>query len=212
MENNFYKNYIIKEYLTAGFARDNFVVEMCDKRLLDFVKQHIVTNEDVKTCVINLSHENETNLEKTLNACENDFQKKLLARDYFETLFMQELLKFCTDFEVENNLESVTKALLSGDFNIARKEHINSPTPFDIQQIIKKIGKVELYVFLDNIQNKHLQQAVNNHITSRTNYTIKVFSTHRFSTYYDQAGNLIQSPHDYIIPNFINFNTEEDQR
>lgn len=209
MENNFYKNYLIKEYLTAGFARDNFVIEQCNDHLFEFVKNSICRNTEVKTCVINLTKENELKLSKTLDCCNNDFQKKLLARDYFETLFMQELLKFSPDEIVNMQLKNVSDSLLSGKFEIARGVHIDSPTPFDIQQKIKSIGKVELYIFLENIENKYLQQAVNNHIASRTNYTIKVFATNKLATYYDQAGNLIQSPHDYIVPNFDLLNNDD---
>ena len=66
--------------------------------------------------------------------------------------------------------------------------------------------KFELNIFLDNTQNIYLQQAINNFISSREPFSVKLFATQeRLSTYCDQLGNFIQSPHDYMNMNVNKF-------
>ena len=64
--------------------------------------------------------------------------------------------------------------------------------------MIKKIGKIELNIFLSDAENVFLQRAINNYLAAREPYSIRVFSNkNKFPCYYDQSGNVIQAVHDY---------------
>jgi len=201
--NDYFKNY----YLSCGNTRDNFIFENCPKDFITLAQKSLNQNsEKVKSCNILLTTDIENKLNKTLEKFENDFQKKIIANGFFITLFLREIVKE-QNYEKEklNFLENGIAALLTGDIKNVKDYIINSPTPLDIEKTIKEIGKIELNIFLVDTQNIYLQQAVNNYISSRLPYSVKIFTNKQLPTYYDQNGNFIQAPHDYMNVNVYNF-------
>ena len=70
--------------------------------------------------------------------------------------------------------------------------------PYNITSRAKSIGDIELNIFVYGVFDKYTQQAINNFISSREPYSIKMFLIDKMSSMYDQLGNFIQSPHDYM--------------
>jgi hypothetical protein len=96
-------------------------------------------------------------------------------------------------------LKEQIKAFYNNEFWKVKQFHATSFFPNDVAEYSKKFGKIELNFFLIETKNVELQRAINNFISSRTPYSIKIFTTNaKLSSYADQAGNLIQSPHDYM--------------
>ncbi len=192
----------INYYLTSGRTHDNFIFENCPIEFINEAEKLLKSSTtDTKSCVIRLSRDIEENLEKTLSQCENDFQKSIIARDLFLSIFMTKLIELSNgDVEQKEKLENGINAILSGDFEKSKKYHVLSPMPYDITKMIRKIGDFELNIFLINTKNKFLQQAINNFISAREPYSIKVFATSsQLPSYLDQNGNLMQSPHDFMF-------------
>ena len=193
--------YFESEYLTAGRTYDNFVFEKCSNEFLRAAKLRLgkISNE-VKPCVVFLDRMKESCAEKTLDCCESEFQKKILARDFVMALIFKELLKHKTNEQVSIEfVNSQLDAFLRGDFEAVKQMHSSSFMPHDVRQMAKELGKIELNFFLENTENKYFQQAVNVFISSREPYSVKIFTnSDRLVTYYDLNGNIIECPHDYM--------------
>jgi len=195
--NEYFKN----EYLTCGKTRDNFIFENCPAELIKIAQKELsVHANSTKSCLITINSDTESQLEQIFDQCATDFQRKLLARAFFDSMFYHILIKSDPTMSKQKILiEQGIFSMLQGNFEKAKRFYSQSPTPLDIQEAVKKAGKVELNVFLINTKNRFLQQAANNHISARTPYSVKLFSTSKnLPTYADQNGNRIECPHDYI--------------
>ncbi len=193
--------YFESEYLTAGRTYDNFVFEQCSNEFLKAAKLRLgKSREDVKSCVVCLDRIKELGAEKTLEYCEEEFQKKLLARDFIMALIFKELLKHKTnEQESIEFVDAQLDAFSRGDFETAKHMHSSSFMPHDVKQMAKELGKIELSFILEATENKYFQQAVNVFISSREPYSVKIFTNNdRLLTYYDLNGNLIECPHDFM--------------
>ena len=82
--------YFESAYLTPGQTRDNFIFENCSHDFV-FKAEKLLKREsqDVKACNIVISKKTEALLTATLDKCDNDYQRKLLARDFFNSLFIR---------------------------------------------------------------------------------------------------------------------------
>lgn len=195
--NKYYKS----EYLTCGKTRDNFIIANCPREFIDIARESLSRDDNgVKSCQLNISRREEEGVEKTLQCCANDLQRSFIARDYVCSLFMKETLRGVKEKELfVKSLESGISAILAGDFEKARDFHVGAPFPSDIRMMVRKYGKVELNIFLIDTQNKFIQQAINNFISAREPYSIKLFTTNeKLASYVDQGGTLIECPHDYM--------------
>ena len=205
-----------EDYLTCGRTRDNFIFENCPIEFMENAKDLLSKScDEVKSCVVTIDRAMENGFLKTLNKCSNDLQEKSVARDLVASLIIRELLKGeKTEEFPEEELDKGIDALLCGNFGEVKEYHFKSPFPYDVARLMKKVGKIELNIFLENTQNVQLQQAVNIFISSREPYSVKIFTNNeRLPSYYDQTGNLIQSPHDYMTRNvreFIEFEEEKE--
>ncbi len=193
-------NYFKIEYLTCGRTRDNFLFENCPKEFIAAAKRLLeVPANGVKPCAMVITDKLENRFAKTLEQCKDDFEKSVLSRDLVCSICMYELLKGDERFnEKRDEVHKGIIALLSGDYVGAKKYHLNSPMPYEITKTARDMGKVELNIFLIDTTNKYIQQSINNFISSREPYSIKVFANQKLPSYRDQMGNLIQSPHDYM--------------
>ena len=203
--------YFEETYLTCGNTYDNYIFFDCPTTFISYAKEKLSSSSnDIKPCNIEITDIDESFIVKMLDKCDSDFFKKLLARDYIYSLFMIELIKNnpCENDYCKELCDGISdlKSNMGENF---KNFHIVAPTDFDIQQIIRKLGKIELNIFCVNTQNKFIQQAINNLVSSRTPYSIKLFTTNSaLPSYYDQGGNLIESPHDYIHKNFKSLQTD----
>lgn len=196
--------YFIENYLTSGVARDNMVFTNCSDKLLFLAISRL--KEDNNNClsaVISFTDYECSRFEDVLSSLSNKYQKDIVARDYIISRIMEALLakvdsrRLC-DFSI-GQIRSNQEDLFSGDKNRLSNFVSNSPMPFDLEKLIKGIGRVELDFILENFKSRDLQKAINNYLSSRTSYCVRVFTgLDNLITYYDQMGNLIQSPHDYL--------------
>lgn len=205
IEENF-KNY----YLTCGQTYDNFIFEQCPIEFMDVAQMLLSKSENnVKPCNIKICRKQQSELENVFLNCGNDYQKNALARYYITILIMVEFFKDI-DNKVFKSLKEQIECFINNDFEKIKQNYIVGYMPYDVARISKKAGqKIELNIFLIDIDNKDLQQAINNFISSREPYSIKLFTNNQLTTHYDQNGNLIQCPHDYMTRNISKFVTTE---
>ena len=207
--NEYYKN----EYLVCGKTRDNFVIENCPLQFIKLAGESLKNDENgVKSCNVKITAIDETFLEKTLNLCENDLLRSFIARDYVCSIVMIEVLKNVEEQKSYIDLlKEGVKCLLDGNFEKAKEFHSKAPFPSDISSMARRYGRIELNFFMINNSNVFVQQAVNNFISSREPYSVKLFTTNRrLPSYLDQGHNLIECPHDFMTIKIDRF-LEEDE-
>lgn len=209
--NEYFKN----TYLTCGNTYDNFIFEDCPIEFIE-LSYHSLKEDDngVISCCIKLESKVSDALECSLNKCENEFQKKIVARSFFVSLFASEILKKTNNSDLFDTtiLKNGICDILSGDFQKIKDYCLHkSPIPYDIKRVINKNIKIELNVFLIDVNNIYLQRTINNYISSREPYSVKLFSNKKLVSYVDEVGNLIENPHDYMyvdINKFINIDNK----
>lgn len=203
-------DYFKSQYLTTGNTYDHFVFHNCPTELLDFAEKSLSnpTNNCIP-CVIRFTDSEERELAKTIDNCADNYQKTIIARTYYLTRFMKELSSSAGKEYKEFTLESLNEGLellTSGDVDKAKKYYIKSPFMDQIDSFIRRLGKIELDILLDNTSNLYLQKAINNSLSSRTPYSIKVFNTgDRFVTSYTENGQLVEPTHDYLSRNIMDY-------
>ena len=196
-----------KEYLVAGNTYDNFVFENCPKDFLQYAKSRLLQSDgEVKPCVVCLSKEQEDLVSKTLDNCAEDFQKKILARDFITAMVVKQMLdKDCQSDDYEFVCRQIA-AFANNDFETVKQLHAESFMPHDVKRLQRDVGKIELSFVLDSTQNVYLQQAINIFVSSREPYSVKIFTNNEtLPTYYDPNGNLIECPHDFMRRDVNNF-------
>ena len=146
--NEYFKN----EYLTCGKTRDNFIFENCPAELIKIAQKELsVHANSTKSCLITINSDTESQLEQIFDQCATDFQRKLLARAFFDSIFYHILIKSDPTMSKQKILiEQGIFSMLQGNFEKSKDFYLQSPTPLDLQETIKKVGKVELNVFLIN--------------------------------------------------------------
>lgn len=188
-------------YLTAGKTTDNFIFENCPNEFLMLAQQKLTESaNNVKPCCVTLTKETETTVEAVLNCCEQEFQKKLLARDFITSLVMEKVLQdIGQEREFYSQNQQVLQAFMLRDYEMAKSLHVQSFMPHQVAQTSKKYGKIELDFFLNNTSNIYIQQAINLFVSCREPYTVKILTNNkRLPTYYDLNGMLIECPHDFM--------------
>lgn len=206
--------YFVSSYLTPGATRDNFIFENCPAEFLEKAK-HLLSSQEgsVKSCVIEIDSQTEEMIEKTLAGFENNLHKTFISRDYICSEIMRKLLLITnSNPEALSSIESGLKSIKAGDIAESKKYHAIAPMPFDITSFSREVAKFELNFILKNTHNKFIQEAINNFISSREPFSVKIFSSQGLPSYRDQAKNLIESPHDYMkrnIQDFIEYQPEK---
>lgn len=208
-------DFFVNEYLTPGNTYDNFIFENCPEWFLKVAKEKLSNGDNnIKSCCVAITKETEQAFEQILSSCKEEFHKKVLARDLIVAYIMKELL---SDKKQENSYAFVCKqidAFMNNDFEAVKSMHIDSFMPYDVKKFCKDFTKIELNIFLFDMSNKYLQQAINCFISAREPYSVKMFITaERLSTYYDIDGNIIECPHDFMrrdINKFITFDNGKE--
>lgn len=211
--NEYFKN----QYLTCGNTYDNFIFHNCSKELLDIAEQSL--SQDTEGCipvVLRFDRQIESRLSQTLDICADDFQRGVLARTYFFARFMRELLhKFNKTYRhhTVEGLDGGIEKLLSGDFEGSKKFYLMAPFFDEIQSFVRKNGKIELDILLDDTSNIFLQRAINIELASRTPYSVKIFNTgERLISSYSESGQLVQDTHDYLSRNISDYVTLKEDK
>lgn len=207
-------DYFKEEYLTCGRTRDNFIFLNCPQEFVYFANERLKQHANSKkSCCVLIDKKLKAKVEQILKKCKNELQTKIVARDFICTLILKQVLKG-EEKAVERFLElkDGMSTFLDGDFDKYKENHHLYPFPLEITSAIKKYGDIELNIFLIDMQNIVLQQAINNFISSREPYSVKMFTTDdRLSTYLDQMGNRIEWPHDYMSVDMIKNVKLEDE-
>lgn len=191
------------EYLMNGVNyTDNVMFLNCPTEFLNVAKEELSKNialKCIKPCCVKIDRDMEEKLEFHLKHCATDFQRQLIARDFVCTLIKREILKHYKDKNSEKHMLNLAiQDYMDDEFYKVKNFHPFAPMPSDITQASKNLDRIELNLFLDNTQNVYVQQAINNFISSREPYSVKLFTNNiNLPTYYDQLGTLIQAPHDY---------------
>ena len=198
--------YFKSQYLTCGNTSDNLVFYDCPRELLDYAEHSLSqSSEQCMPCIIKITSQDEDRLAQTLNNCSSDYEKMILARTYYYTRFMRELVaksnRGYKDFDLDS-LDNGIEMLVSGSVESAKKYYVQSPFIDQIEGFIKNLGKIELDIMLDNTRNVFLQKAINNSLSARSSYSVKIFNTKdRFVTPFTENGQLVEAIHDFSSRN-----------
>ena len=201
-------------YLTPGMTRDNFIFENCPIEFLEQAKV-LLSRQDQQTisCVINLNKHTNKIIGTALELFDSDYHKKLVARDYVCSLIMKNLLtQTLPNKEVIDGLNVGLEAVENADKNAIMGYHSVAPMPYEITNFYRDIGPFELNFILEESQNVYVQQALNNFISSREPYSVKVFANGTLSTYLDQNKTPIENPHDYMKRNVQDFIERQNEK
>lgn len=193
--------YFKEQYLTAGRTCDNYILENCPDDFLILAEDFLSKSDNgVKPCNIKLSSAEQAEIERVLLNCEYVFQEPMIASYYLTTLVMAKLFKGINESQYKL-LQSQLQSFKENDYKQIVQNYLNGGyMHFDVAKQAENLGqKIELNIFLFNIGNKVLQQAINNFISCREPYSVKIFTNaDTLATYYDPNGNIIQTPHDYM--------------
>jgi len=206
--NEYFKN----EYLTAGNTYDNFIFEQCPDELLCIARESLSkSNDKVKSCVVSVGRGLEEKVEKIFDNCKEEFQKKILARDFVSAIILFELLKHkSSEKDAKSFVECQIDSFLNGNFEKVKELHSSTFMPSDISRFARNLGKIELSFVLDSTQNVYLQQAINDYIYSREPFSVKIFTNNdRLPSYCNLNGDFIECPHDYLRKNVNNLLTQK---
>lgn len=130
--NEFFEN----EFLRVGCTYDNFIFENCPNYFLSLAKEKLsVINNNTKPVNIVINRELEERFEKTIINFNNDFHKKILARDFICALIMKKIFDYTNEYcEEKNNVNNQINAFLNNDFNKVKEMHSTSFMPFDVKK------------------------------------------------------------------------------
>lgn len=205
--------YFKKQYLTVGNTYDNYIFRNCPNDFLISAEEFLSKSTNgVKPCNIKIGRVEQEKIERVLLNCEYFWQETTIASYYITTLIMAELFKGI-DEKQYLSLQSQLQNFKENDFKQIMQNYLGDCfMPFDVAEQSKKLGrKIELNIFLFNMDDLALQQAINTFVSCREPYSVKIFTNNeRLTTYYDERGDLIQSPHDYINIDVKKFITIEN--
>lgn len=208
--------YFIEAYLTAGAAKDDFVFDNCPAEFLTQAEQLLSKDSsDAISCVIKITENTEKQLTHIISKTDDPYIKSIIYRDFVAGLVMQQMLQKTAATNIKSRIDQDLlnqgiEAILSGDFEAFKELSSCMPFQFDIESYVRKIKTTtEINFLLENTTNVGLQRSINNFISSRNPYVVKVFTNApNLPVYYDQAGNLIQDPHDYMSRDVNQFITQ----
>lgn len=201
-------------YLICGATYDNFIFENCPKPFMKEAFKLLCEPTTIYPCNVIITKSDEKKVENILNECSTELQKIILARDFITALVMREVLKGIPAKKSSLHvLDLQIKAFLDGEMYKVKQYHFSAYFPSDVARYYGKFGAFEVNFFLLDTNNVYIQKAVNNFFSCRAPYCVKLFTNNkRLPSYLDEAGNLIQSPHDYMTKNVNEYilNKEKD--
>lgn len=211
MENMLINKSFAEEYLACGQARDNMVFTACSNRVLDWIKNYLKNSQQKDIlAVVELSRQDEMGFEQILESCTDEFQKNLLSQEFITSCVLRSAMinagskdDFLSPIEICNKF---LDACQRGDFEGVKQLYTKAPMQYQVAYFVRKYGRLEMDFFLCDTQNKYIQRAINNFLSAREPYCVKVFSnTNLLPSYITSNGQRVESPHDYIDMNINNF-------
>lgn len=205
-----------REYLTCGNTYDNFIFHKCPKSFLHIAQDRLSKdNNGVRPCLIRITRDDEEIIENMLKEYEDyEFYKTIICRDYVNARVLNEVYSRVAEKGASKSvLNEHVKAFKEGELWKVKKHHVSAPFMYEIVDAYKKYGSFEIDFFLEDTENVFIQKAINNFISTRAPFTVKVFTNKdKLPTYYDEGGNIIECPHDYMTRNVNNFiSIKEDE-
>ncbi len=199
-----------KYFLTCGQTYDNFVFENCGQEFMEEAKSLLRESAEGGLCLVEITPEEEKMVERVLGMCKNEVQRKCLARDYIYACVLSGMGEQVEGKEV---VAEQLEAFRNGDYEALAKLHTQSPMMHNIIDTIKECGTKEIVFMLADTQNKTIQKAVNNLMSSRLPCSVKIFTNaSRLVTYFDEGGTVIECPHDFMRRNANDFIVTDDER
>ena len=206
-------DYFRKEFLDCGNTYDNYIFHDCPKDFLPFAYDSLSKDDIyVRSCNVRITRQDEDNVEYTLKECSSELQRIILCSDYVNSRVLKEVYKDIKEkgahFAV---LKETIKAFDEGQLWRVKQLHTCSPFMHDIIDAYKKFGAFEINFFLEDTENILIQKAVNNFISSRAPFSVKLFTNlEHLPTYLDEGDNRIEAPHDYLSMNVRDYITYEE--
>lgn len=208
MEKILINDYFKNEYLTCGNTYDNFIFLNCPKSFLPQAYDSL-SKDDIyrRSCMVKITREDEDNVEYTLKDCSAEFQKLILCRDYVNARVLKEVYKDITEKgAVYSVLKEQIKAFNDGQLWRVKQLHAYGPFISEMIDAYKKFGSFEINFFLEDTKNVYIQKAINNFISSRAPFSVKLFTNlEKLPTYLDEGDCRIENPHDYLTLNIMDF-------
>lgn len=205
-----------RSYLTCGNTYDNFIFHNCPKSFLQVAYDSL--NEDkfgIRPCMVRITKEDEENVEYTLEGCSSDWQKVILSRDYVNARVLKEIYSSVREKGAAYAvLKEQVKAFHEGQLWRVKQLHAYAPFIHEMADSYYNHGKFEVNFFLEDTENVLIQRAINNFLSSRTPFSVKVFTNlEKLPTYTDEGGTLIENPHDYMsvdVHKFIEIKEDDE--
>jgi hypothetical protein len=191
-----------RNYLICGNSYDNFIFHGCPKAFLDVAYKSLSENKfGIVPVLVKITRKDEEIIEDMLKDYQDkEFYKTIICRDYVNARVLNEVYKGTREKSARKSvLSEHVKAFENGEFYKVKQYHATAPFMHDILDAYRSCGKFEVNFFLEDTENVYIEKAINNFMSSRTPFTVKIFATKdKLPTYYDEGGNVIQSPHDYM--------------
>ncbi len=211
--------YFVDNFLTVrANGGDNCVFTNCPDEVLKIAQETLEKeNEAGIAHIIPLSN---GIVSAFGDACEEfeGFYVPILARGLVNGLVMKSLIESKSSEltgreskmlqEINQGLEDMLSCDSNGIIHYLKR----APLSFDISNFVEKNGRHEIVFILRDMKDRRLQQAVNNFLSERSRYVVKVFSDSNLASCLDEGGNLVQCPHDYVSINIKHFIENENQK
>ena len=211
----------VENYLTCGATYDNYIFERCPKDVMLFAGKFSKKTQNDKCKAVNLcfTPADKVFVDKLVDNFKDEYRKKIIAGSYFNLKFMLGIIGTFGDEKCKfkkETLINVIKDFSSTSVDDILNAYLKAPLSFDIDVAVKKIPKFELNIFCFSKQNIYLQMAMNDYISYRLPYSIKLFTdSERLCTYFTSTGGFMQAPHDYLsmdINKFMEREVEEQKK
>ena len=209
-------DYFREAYLRCGNTYDNFVFEGCPKELLEEAYSSLQEEPfGIKSCTIKLTRSIEEVIEKMLEEyADNDFYQTIFFRSYINSKVLQKILE---RFDNKNSakktlIEKLIKDFECGERCDAKELYRVAPFMHEIIECYRKYGKFEVNFILEDTANIYMQRAINNFISSRAPFSVKLFTNlDKLPSYRDEGGQVIECPHDYSTHDINDFIKIDDK-
>ena len=210
---------ILEDLMTTGarHSSDNVVVVNCSSDFMRMAKDRLVSNNDCKAINVVINANVNDSVSKFLDLVDDKDHQKMFTRTFIASIIMHEVLNNYDnvndifEYDVEDLSRGIS-AFLAQDLISVREYHIqHAPWSMDIERVVRKYGKMELNIFIPNMVDIRIQREINNYISSRLPFCVKVFTNEdRLSSYQTSFNEVIQIPHDFTEYDMLYLNSYLD--
>ncbi len=209
-------NSLEKQYFIPGETRDNFVFLNCKEDFFNKARKCLSKNNGkIPSVCIDFSKSDTEKLQPFMNAFEEQSKRMILARTFVNTKVFNSFFRsfreknFNFSEEVSDEALTLEQNVLNGekvfengnvkkfiDYYIDINFFLNSD---NLKRLAGGGHKFELNIFEKDVEDVFIQRAINNFLSCRSPFSIKVFSNQNdFCIYVDENNNLIEQVHDYM--------------